>query len=67
MDLYTQTAMTSTRHSDLLREADNARLAATGETGSRFEAVRRSAAHLRARLEGVTFRSRKPVIAPQQG
>ena len=67
MDLYTRTAMASTRHSDLTHEADNARLAATGETANRFDTVRRSATHLRTRLACATFRSPKPVVGPQHG
>jgi hypothetical protein len=65
MDLYTRTQMTSTRHADLLREADDARLAATGPTAGRFANVRRTASHLRTRLAGATFRSPKPVVGPQ--
>jgi hypothetical protein len=68
MDLYTRTAMTSTRHGDLLREADNARLAANGETTSPFGAVRRPVARLRSRLAGLAFHGPKHVVAgPEHG
>ena len=56
--------MTSTRHSDLMREADNVRLASTGRTTGRLDTVLRTATHLRTRLAGASFRSSQPVIAP---
>lgn len=73
MDLYTRTAMTSTRHSDLLREADDARLAAadrttsSGATTSLIDALRKPAARFRNRLGGVAVRGTKHVTAHQNG
>jgi hypothetical protein len=48
MDLYTRTALTNTRHSDLLREADAARLAADGAPAGIGMAMRARSDRLRS-------------------
>lgn len=58
MDLYTKTALTNTRHHDLLAEADAARLAAEGapdRTPGKVHGVG-------ARLAGVLAAARVPSI-----
>jgi hypothetical protein len=66
MDLYTRTAMTSTRHSDLVREADNARLVANVDAISRFDALRRPVLSLRHRFAGLAVGDPKTAVTAHQ-
>jgi hypothetical protein len=58
MDLYTRTSMTSTRHHDLLNEANAERLANDGEAVSLFAGLRQPVARLQNRIIGFAAHGR---------
>ncbi len=66
MDLYTRTALTSTRHQDLLNEAANDRLTRDSEAADITSAVRSVGGSLIGRLAAATHQVRVLRTSPRK-
>ena len=66
MDLYTRTALTNTRHQDLLNEAANDRLTGDARAADITSAVRSVGGSLIGRIAAVTHQVRTARTSPRK-